>query len=130
MKRALQIVGVVALVVLAFLVYSLARSLLQIDEAPLKGAQVSKSARLLVITNASAKQWTNCTVAVEADKTYSSRAFNLPAGREFEIPLRDFIARDGLRFNPLAYIAKRVVVECGSSDYRQIAVFEFRLLHS
>jgi hypothetical protein len=130
MKRALQVAGVVALVVLAILIYSLLRSFLRMDEAPLKGAQISKSARLLVVTNASPAQWTNCTVAVEADKTYVSRPFDLPAGREFEVPLRDFIARDGLRFNPWAYAAKRVVLECGNTDYRQIAVFEYRLLHS
>jgi len=100
------------------------------DEAHLKGAQVSKSARLLIIKNASPAQWTNCTVAVEADKTYTSQQFDLPAGREFEIPLRNFIARDGLRFNPWAYAASRVLLECGSTDYRQIAVFDYRVLHS
>jgi hypothetical protein len=130
LKRALQIIGVVGLVVFAFLIYSVLRSSLQIDEAPLTGAQVSKSARLLIIENASPKQWKDCRVTVEADKTYTSQAFDLAAGREFEIPLRNFIARDGLRFNPWAYLAKRVLIECGSADYRQIAVFEFRLLRS
>ena len=130
MRRPLRLVGIAGLFLLAFLVFSLLRSFLHMDEAPLKEAQVSKSSRALTIQNASAERWTNCTAAVEADRPYTSQVFDLPPGKELEIPLRNFIARDGIRFNPWVYGARRVVLECGSTDYRRMAVFEFRLLKS
>lgn len=85
-------------------------------------AEVSKSSTFVVIKNVESTGWTDCVATV--NETFKSHTFALPAGERLTILLADFTAEDGLRFNPVMYIPKRVDLRCGPVGEHRIASFD------